>query len=97
MKRDYALIHKILIYFRDKDGPEAGIELRTRALSGLRPLATVWGAREAPGPTDIRGQGTTEKPTSVLTREAYSTTSEFHAQRIRARVRRYCQMLWIAA
>src|SRR5712692_4038974 len=33
-------------------------------LSGLRPVATVWGARGTPGPTDIRAQGTTDKSTS---------------------------------
>jgi len=37
-------------------------------LSGPRPVATVWGARGAPGPTDIRAQGTTDRPTSMLAR-----------------------------
>ena len=41
------------------------------ALSGLRPVATVWGARRAPGPTDMRAQGTTHKPTSGLKPEVY--------------------------
>jgi hypothetical protein len=55
-------------------------------LSGLRPVATVWGARGAPGPTDIRAQGTIDRPTSGLTREPYSTPSAFHTQRVRPRV-----------
>jgi len=55
-------------------------------LSGPRPVATVSGARGAPGPTDIRAQGTTVEPTSVLTTEVHFTPGAFHAQRIRARV-----------
>jgi hypothetical protein len=63
------------------------LKSRRRALRSGLPVATVWGARGAPGPTDIRAQGTTEKPTSVLTREAYSTSpAVFHAQWVHGRV-----------
>ena len=77
-------LHRDLLIVSAKSPRDRKLE---GVLSGLRPVATVWGARGTPGPTDIRAQGTTDKPTSMLTREVYSTPSAFHAQRIRARVR----------
>jgi hypothetical protein len=76
-------LHRDLLRVSARSPPDRSLE---NVLSGLRPVATVWGAREAPGPTDIRAQGTIDKPTSELPHEAYSTPSAFHAQRVRARV-----------
>ncbi len=76
-------LHRDLLSVSARSPHDRSLE---NVLSGLRPVATVWGARGAPGPTDIRAQGTTEKPTSGLTRESYFTPSAFHPQRVRPRV-----------
>jgi len=50
-------------------------------LKGQRPQATVWGAREAAGPTEIRVRSTKYKPTSVP-RVAVNIEHPFHRLRV---------------
>ena len=55
------------------------------SISGT-PSARPLGCRGAPGPTDMRAQGTSEKTTSALPRPGYSTLTTFYPRRIGARV-----------